>query len=64
MPHGGLELLSLFRKKLPDSIIIMVSAIIEPGQVRDYLNEGACVCIEKPVNMSILLKIIEQALKL
>ena len=64
MPHGGRELLSLFRKKLPDSILIMVSAIIEPGQVGDYLEAGADACIEKPVNMSILLKMIEQALKL
>jgi len=64
MPHGGLELLSLFRKKLPNSIIIMVSAIIGPGLVGDYLEAGAYACIEKPVNMSILLEKIEQALKL
>jgi DNA-binding response OmpR family regulator len=63
MPHGGLELLSRFRKKLPDSSIIMVSAIIEPGQVGDYLTEGAYACIKKPVDMNILLEKIEQALK-
>ena len=62
MPHGGLELLSSCRKKLPDAIIIMVSAIIEPGQVGDYLAEGAYACIEKPVDMNILLEKIEQAL--
>ena len=62
MPHGGLGLLSRFRKKFPDSIIIMVSAIIEPNQVRDYLGEGAYACIKKPVDMSILLEKIEQAL--
>ena len=62
MPHGGLGLLSRFRKKFPDSIIIMVSAIIEPNQVRDYLDEGAYACIKKPVDMSILLEKIEQAL--
>jgi len=62
MPHGGLELLSSCRKKLPDAIIIMVSAIIEPGQVGDYLAEGAYACIEKPVYMNILLEKIEQAL--
>ena len=62
MPHGGLGLLSRFRKKFPDSIIIMLSAIIEPNQVRDYLDEGAYACIKKPVDMSILLEKIEQAL--
>ena len=62
MPHGGLGLLSRFRKKFPDSIIIMVSGIIEPNQVRDYLGEGAYACIKKPVDMSILLEKIEQAL--
>ena len=62
MPHGGLELLSSCRKKLPDAIIIMVSAIIEPSQVGDYLAEGAYACIEKPVDMNILLEKIEQAL--
>ena len=51
MPHGGLGLLSRFRKKFPDSIIIMLSAIIEPNQVRDYLDEGAYACIKKPVDM-------------
>jgi len=40
----------------------MVSAIIEPNQVRDYLDEGAYACIKKPVDMSILLEKIEQAL--
>ena len=62
MPHGGLGLLTRFRKKFPDSIIIMASAIIEPNQVRDYLDEGAYACIKKPVDMSILLEKIEQAL--
>ena len=62
MLHGGLGLLSRFRKKFPDSIIIMLSAIIEPNQVRDYLDEGAYACIKKPVDMSILLEKIEQAL--
>ena len=62
MPHGGLGLLSRFRKKFPDSIIIMLSAIIEPNQVRDYLDEGSYACIKKPVDMSILLEKIEQAL--
>ena len=62
MPHGGLGLLSRFRKKFPDSIIIMLAAIIEPNQVRDYLDEGAYACIKKPVDMSILLEKIEQAL--
>ena len=62
MPHGGLGLLTRFRKKFPDSIIIMASAIIEPNQVRDYLGEGAYACIKKPVDMSILLEKIEQAL--
>ena len=62
MPHGGLGLLSRFRKKFPDSIIIMLSAIIEPNQVRDYLDEGAYACIKKPVDMSTLLEKIEQAL--
>ena len=62
MPHGGLGLLSRFRKKFPDSIIIMVSGIIEHNQVRDYLGEGAYACIKKPVDMSILLEKIEQAL--
>ena len=47
MPHGGLGLLSRFRKKFPDSIIIMVSGIIEHNQVRDYLGEGAYACIKK-----------------
>jgi len=47
MPHGGLGLLTRFRKKFPDSIIIMASAIIEPNQVRDYLGEGAYACIKK-----------------
>lgn len=56
MPHGGLGLLSRFRKKFPDSIIIMLSAIIEPNQVRDYLDEGSYACIKKPVDMSILLE--------
>ena len=51
MPHGGLGLLSRFRKKFPDSIIIMLSAIIEPNQVRDYLDEGAYAGIKKPVDM-------------
>ena len=54
MPYGGLGLLSRFRKKLQDSII-MVSTIIEPNHVRDYLDEGAYSCIENPVNMGILL---------
>ena len=62
MPHGGLGLLSRFRKKFPDSIIIMLSAIIEPNHVRDYLDEGSYACIKKPVDMSILLEKIEQAL--
>ena len=62
MLHGGLGLLSRFRKKFRDSIIIMASAIIEPNQVRDYLGEGAYACIKKPVDMSILLEKIEQAL--
>jgi len=64
MPHGGLELLSQLRKKLPDSIIIMVSAVIDPGEVGDYLDQGAYACIEKPVIMGILLEKIEQALNL
>ena len=55
MPYGGLGLLSRFRKKLQDSIIIMFSAIIEPNHVRDYLDKGAYSCIENPVNMGILL---------
>ena len=62
MPHGGLGLLSRFRKKFPDSIIIMLSAFIEPNQMRDYLDEGTYACIKKTVDMSILLEKIEQAL--
>lgn len=64
MPHGGLGLLSRLRKKLPDSIVIMLSAIIEAGQVRDCLNQGAYACIEKPVSFDDLLQQIRQALKL
>lgn len=64
MPHGGLELLSRLRKKQPDSVIIMLSAIIEAHQVDDYLNEGAYSCIEKPVNFDDLLQQIKEALKL
>jgi DNA-binding response OmpR family regulator len=62
MPHGGLELLTQFRKKFPDSIVIMVSAIIDPGQKENYLAAGAYACLEKPVNMNALLEKIEQAL--
>ena len=40
MPHGGLGLLSRFRKKFPDSIIIMVSAIIEPNSVEKYSDNA------------------------
>ncbi len=64
MPHGGLELLTCLKTKLPDTIIIMVSAIIEVNQVGDYLNKGAYACIEKPVNFMDLLKQINLALKL
>ncbi len=64
MPHGGLKLLSCLRTKLPESIIIMVSAIIEVDQVDDYLNNGAFACIEKPVNFGDLLKQINLALKI
>ncbi len=62
MPYGGLELLAQFREKFPDSIVIMVSALIEPGQRDDYLGAGAHACLEKPVNMNVLLEKIEQAL--
>jgi DNA-binding response OmpR family regulator len=64
MPHGGLELLSCLRTKLPDSIVIMVSAIIEVNQEDDYINNGAYACIEKPVNFGDLLQQIKQGLKL
>jgi DNA-binding response OmpR family regulator len=64
MPYGGLELLTHLKIKLPDTIIIMVSAIIEVNQLDDYLNKGAYACIEKPVNFGELLKQINLALKL
>lgn len=64
MPHGGLELLSCLKTKLPDSIIIMVSAIIEVNQADDYVNNGAYACIEKPVNFGELIQQIKQGLKL
>jgi DNA-binding response OmpR family regulator len=64
MPHGGLELLSCLRKRLPNTRIIMVSAIIEAGEVDDYMSEGAHACIEKPVNFEFLLQKIRQALNL
>ena len=64
MPHGGLDLLSCLRAKLPDSIIIMVSAIIEVNQADEYLNNGAYACIEKPVNFGDLIQQIKQGLKL
>ena len=62
MPHGGMELLACLRKKNPDSIIIMMSAIIELNQVDDYLKNGAYACIEKPVIFNELLQRIKQAL--
>ena len=64
MPYGGPELLTCLRKKIPDSIIIMLSAIIEVNQEHDYLNNGAYACIEKPVKFNKLLKHINQALDL
>jgi DNA-binding response OmpR family regulator len=64
MPHGGLELLTCLKTKLPDTIIIMVSAIIEADEVDEYLNKGAYACIEKPVNFGNLLMHINLALKL
>ncbi|MBC8288386.1 MAG: response regulator [Nitrospinae bacterium] len=64
MPHGGLGLLSSLRKKLPHSIVIMLSAFIETGQVSDFINKGAYACMEKPVNFDDLLQRIRQALKL
>ena len=64
MPHGGVELLSRLRKKFPDSIVIMMSALIEVNQEVDYLNNGAYACIEKPVRFNELLRHINQALKL
>ncbi len=64
MPYGGLKLLSCLRAKQPESIIIMVSAIIEVDQVDDYLNNGAYACIEKPVNFGDLLQQIKKGLKL
>ena len=42
----------------------MVSAVIDPSQVGNYLDEGAYACIEKPVDMVLLLEKIEQALNL
>ena len=64
MPHGGLELLTCLKTKLPDTIIIMVSAIIEADQVDEYLKKGAYACIEKPVNFGDLLQQVRQALNL
>jgi DNA-binding response OmpR family regulator len=64
MPYGGLELLTRLKIKLPETIIIMVSAIIEVNQLEDYINKGAYTCIEKPVNFDDLLMQINLALKL
>jgi DNA-binding response OmpR family regulator len=61
MPQGGLALLSDLKAKLPESIIIMVSAIIEENQEQDYLEKGAHSCIDKPVNLEMLLETILQA---
>jgi len=56
--------LSCLKTKLPDSIIIMVSALIEVNQGDDYLNNGAYACIEKPVIFDDLIQQIKQGLKL
>lgn len=63
MPHGGLELLSELKEKLPESVIIMVSAIIEENQEQDYLEKGAHSCLDKPVDLEVLLETILQALQ-
>ena len=64
MPQGGPELLSSLKTKLPESIVFMVSAIIEDNQEEDYLERGAHSCIDKPVNLEMLLDAIRQALNL
>jgi two-component system, response regulator, stage 0 sporulation protein F len=63
MPQGGVQLLSCLKAKLPESVIFMVSAIIEENQVGEYLENGAHSCIDKPVDMKALLDAILQALK-
>jgi two-component system, OmpR family, response regulator len=63
MPYGGGELLSNLKMKLPECIIIMVSANIEENQLTDFLERGAHAFIEKPVNLEMLLGSIQQALK-
>ena len=64
MPHGGLGLLHRLRKKFPEIVIIMVSAIVKGDQGSDFLNAGAFACIEKPVNLEDLLEKICQSLHL
>jgi two-component system, NtrC family, nitrogen regulation response regulator NtrX len=62
MPQGGVKLLTSLREELPDTIIFMVSAIIEANH--EFLEKGAHSCIEKPVNMGALLSTIRQALNI
>ena len=63
MPQGGSELLSSLKLKLPESIVFMMSAFIEVDQHQDYLGRGAHACINKPVDLVLLLNKIRQALK-
>lgn len=55
MSRGGPTLVVRVRKQLPDAVIIVMSPVIAPGHVEDYLSKGAHVCIEKPVDFSVLL---------
>ena len=62
MPQGGVKLLTRLREELPETIIFMVSAIIEANH--EFLAKGAHSCIDKPVNMEALLSTIRQALNI
>lgn len=63
MPYGGLGLVDEIKKLLPESIIIMVSAFIEPIEKEDFLNAGAYACLDKPVKLEDMISTIKNALK-
>jgi DNA-binding response OmpR family regulator len=56
--------LSFLKLKLPESIVFMVSAIIEESQLDEYIANGAHSYINKPVNLKMLLDSIREVLKL